>query len=186
MSRKLVFALTLLAVGLFALPAQAKEKDSVESRLDEKADSGVGGSARFTHSAPDTIGHVEITGLQPGSSARIVVHAGDCSGQSASSVTLAEVAADAKGKAVGDGLLLLKGQESVDFRKVADGAHSVSIVQQDKVVACGTLPKKGTLAVAVTDDAPPIMTIATIATAAVVLAGLVLFVVQRRNARPAA
>lgn len=140
------------------------------------------GTALFSHAPPDTIGHVELNGLKPGSAARIAVHEGSCSRLSASFVTLAEVAGDAKGKATGDGLLLLRGSESVEFRTIADGGHSVSVAQDDKTVACGAVPKQGTEAAAPGSDAPPPWnTYAAIATGVLVAAGAILFVFQRKR-----
>jgi hypothetical protein len=136
-----VLVLVLFAAALLATPAEANE--SIKSKLTEKDDSGVGGTATFSFTHPDTRALVELTGLDPGATARIIVHAGDCSGQSASFVALPDVSADAGGNATADGLLLFQGRETVELGTIADGEHSISVVQGDRTVACGEVPELG-------------------------------------------
>lgn len=173
--------LGLLAAALLALPAEAVE--SVESRLSEQDDSGVGGTATFTFTYPDTRALVEVKGLDPGAAARVTVHAGGCSRQGASFVALSDVAADADGNATADGLLLFQGSESIQLETIADGEHSISVTQGDRAVACGAVPKLGERAAEPEEESnqePPWILFATVATV-VILLGAGALAMKRRK-----
>ena len=181
MRRGTVFALVLLVVALFAPGAKAQE--SVETELSEQNDSGVRGTANFTFSLLDTRALVKLNGLDPGATARITVHAGDCSRQSASFVALPDVTADADGNATAEGLLLFQGKEAVELDTIADGAHSISVAQGDRTVACGEVMQLGQAAEEPEDDSgdePPFILIAVVATVAVLLVAVGLVIKRRR------
>jgi hypothetical protein len=164
----------LFAVVLLATPAHAQE--TVRAQLSEQNDSGVGGTATFSFTHPDTRALVELKGLDPGATARITVHAGGCSRPSASFVALPDVSADAKGNATADGLLLFQGREAVELNTIADGEHSISVAQGDRALACGEVPKLGQAAAEPDDisSEPPWIPIAGILTIVVLAAAAIL------------
>ena len=189
MRRGTVFASVLLVVALFAPGARAQESDetqeSVETELNEQNDSGVGGTANFTFLHPDTRALVKVNGLDPGATARITVHAGGCSSQSASFVALPDVTADADGNATTEGLLLFQGKEAVELDTIADGEHSISVAQGDRTVACGEVTQLGQAAEEPKDDSgdePPFILIAAVATVVVLLVAVVIAMKRRRKA----
>ena len=166
--------MVLLAAALFVIPAAAEE--SVRTELSEQDDSGVSGTATFSFTHPDTRALVKLRGLDRGATARITIHAGGCSRQSASFVSLPDAAADAQGNATAEGLLLFQGREAVELATIADGDHSISVTQGDRGLACGDVPKLGEAAPASEDDSsePPWIMIAGILTIVLLAAAAIL------------
>ncbi|MGQ0680516.1 MAG: hypothetical protein ACT4OM_12835 [Actinomycetota bacterium] len=186
MIRRAALALSVLAASGLTIPAQATE--AVRIDLSAQAESGVTGTATLTFSPPDTIAHVELGGLAPGTKARISIQEGGCDGPRKTFSTLPDTTADSQGKAVADGLVLIDGEESVALATVADGAHSVSIVRGDAQVACGEVLRVGAVAPASSQASgaePPWFFYALIATAVVLAAGGIIFKRQKNGRSPA-
>ena len=106
--------------------------------------SGVYGSASFGPYPTGTNTALVVRRLGPRGYARARLHAGTSLGRlSASFAPLPELHANRWGTARAQGRVLFRGIYDIELADVADGEHSVVIVQRGRVVAFGRIPRDG-------------------------------------------
>ena len=103
------------------------------------AKSGVAGTGTVTANGIGTGVVVRLTGLKPGSTARVLLRTGRYPSLSASFATAVTVRADARGRARGSSAIRYR-SEPVAFNIVADGRHVLAVVANGRVVAVAEIP----------------------------------------------
>jgi hypothetical protein len=101
--------------------------------------SGVAGTGTVTANGIGTGVVVRLTGLKPGSSARVLLRAGRYPRLSASFATAVNVTADTRGRARGSSAIRFR-NEPVAFNIVTDGRHVLTVVANGRVVALAEIP----------------------------------------------
>ena len=100
------------------------------------------GTASLRLVAGGTRAQIRLSGLMPKASARAILQAGTCTKSGASFALVARLRADASGKANATGAVLFHGSVEVPLRTIADGAHVIRVLAGDRVLACGTIPRR--------------------------------------------
>ena len=103
------------------------------------AKSGVVGTGTVTQNGIGTAVNVRLSGLKPGSTARVLLRAGRYPKLSASFATAVNVTADARGRARASSAIRFR-NEPVAFHVVADGRHVLTVVANGRVVAVAEIP----------------------------------------------
>jgi hypothetical protein len=103
------------------------------------AKSGVTGTGTVTQNGIGTAVAVRLTGLEPGSSARVLLRSGRYPKLSASFAHAVNVKADARGRARASSAIRFR-NEPVAFHLVADGHHVLTVVAGGKIVAIAEIP----------------------------------------------
>lgn len=125
--------------GLAALIAVACSTSGTTVELVPLGSSGVQGTAELTAANGGTEASVEVQGLPTGTTARVALHAGTCSMQGASAAPVADLQADAGGRAHGSGPILFRGTEKVPLDSIADNGHILVVEGPDRSLACGRI-----------------------------------------------
>lgn len=103
------------------------------------ARSGVAGTGTVSQNGVGTRVAVRLTGLKPGSTARVLLRSGRWPNLSASFAKGVTVKADASGRARGASALRFR-NEPVAFNIVADGYHVLTVIVSGRVVALAEIP----------------------------------------------
>jgi hypothetical protein len=103
------------------------------------ARSGVAGTGTVTQNGIGTRVAVRLNGLEPGSTARVLLRSGRWPNLSASFARAVTVKADASGRARGTSAIRFR-NEPVAFNIVADGHHVLTVVVSGRVVAQAEIP----------------------------------------------
>lgn len=130
-------ALALVAV-LLAVAVPAATAGIAETiKLAPQGGSGVAGTATVSSPGDRAAAAVSVRlrGLEPGASVRVVLNAV----KGASIVRILSARAGKTGTVVASGRVRYRG-EPVTFASIADGAHAVSVVAGDRLVARGVIP----------------------------------------------
>jgi hypothetical protein len=69
----------------------------------------------------------------------VTLHGGTCSLPGASTAPVADLRADASGRAQGGGRILFRGTEQVPLDTIADNAHILIVEGPDHPLACGRI-----------------------------------------------
>ena len=103
------------------------------------AKSGVAGTGEVRLNGIGTRVSVRLTGLEPGSTARVLLRSGRWPKLSASFATAVTVKADSAGRGRATSAIRFRG-EPVAFSIVADGDHVLTVVANGRVVALAEIP----------------------------------------------
>lgn len=134
-------AILLVAAALMLSSGVALAQSTFTVPFSPVDNSGVEGHAVLTAAGEGTNVSLDITGLAPGSTAVVTLHAGSCAAPSASFAELPGLTADADGRATAMGQVLYRGTESVALEAIADGEHIIAISQSGQMVACAWIPQ---------------------------------------------
>lgn len=139
----LALCLLLASFGL------AAAQQSVGVTLEPQAGSGVSGTATVGVPGPTAPVAISLTGLAAGAAYAVNLHSGTCAAPSASFGRLGSITADASGRgqlqatsataATGAAITLTP-------ELVLDGAHILTVLGPNGVVACGAIPWLGAIA----------------------------------------
>lgn len=130
----------VLAVAALAAPAATAAPQLAEGVIFKPvAGSGVIGTGTVTHNGAGTGVVVRLTGLKPGSVARVLLRTGRYPKLSASFAKAVNVRADAAGRGRASSAIRFR-NEPVAFQVVADGAHVLTVVQGGRIVAIAEIP----------------------------------------------
>ena len=132
-------SLSLVAAVLPVAAATASSAPTETVRFNAVGGSGVKGSATLGANGIGTKVAVRVTGLEPGSTARVLLHVGRYPKLSASFARAAGLRADARGAARATSAVRYR-SEPVSWTVVADGDHVLTIVAGGKVVAWAAIP----------------------------------------------
>jgi hypothetical protein len=140
MRTRLIF-LVAAAVAVLAVAAAAAAPPPLAEGVVFKpvAKSGVAGTGTVTQNGIGTGVVVRLRGLEPGSTARVLLRTGRYPKLSASFAKAVTVRADASGRARGSSAIRFR-DEPVAFQVVTDGHHVLAVVQNGKVVAIAEIP----------------------------------------------
>lgn len=127
----------LAALAALAMAACSSSGTTVD--LAPLGSSGVRGTAELTAVDGGTEASVEAEGLPPGTTARVTMHAGTCSLPGASAAPVADLHADAGGRARGSGSILFRGTGKVPLVTIADNDHILVVKGPDRPIACGRI-----------------------------------------------
>ena len=83
---------------------------------------------------------LQVSGLTPGESYGIQLHAGTPALPGASVTQFATVTADANGRANASGLVRFRGTEPIALLEIADGNHFLAVARSGHTVAMGAIP----------------------------------------------
>jgi hypothetical protein len=129
-----------VAVAVLAVAAAAAAPPLAEGvTFKPVAKSGVAGTGTVTKNGLGTAVNVRLSGLRPGSTARVLLRAGRYPKLSASFATAVIVKADARGRARAESAIRFR-NEPVAFHIVADGSHVLAVVANGRVVAVAEIP----------------------------------------------
>ena len=130
----------LVAAALMLSTGAALAQGTFSVPFSQVGGSGVEGSGVLTATGEGTDVSLEITGLAAGSTATATLHAGTCAAPGASFAKLADLTADASGRATASGQVLFRGADPVALQDIADGQHIIAISQSGKMVSCTWIP----------------------------------------------
>jgi hypothetical protein len=133
----LLAAAALAVVAVAAAAAAPPLAEGVTFKAVAK--SGVAGTGTVTQNGIGTGVRVRLTGLKPGSTARVLLKTGRYPNLSASFAKAVNVRADAQGRARGSSAIRFR-DEPVAFSLVADGRHVLTVVANGRVVAVAEIP----------------------------------------------
>jgi lipoprotein-anchoring transpeptidase ErfK/SrfK len=133
----LLAAAALAAIAVAAAAAAPPLAEGVTFK--PVAKSGVAGTGTVTQNGIGTGVVVRLSGLEPGSTARVLLRAGRYPRLSASFAKAVNVKADAQGRARGSSAIRFR-DEPVAFQLVADGRHVLTVVAGGRVVAVAEIP----------------------------------------------
>ena len=129
-----------MAGGPFA-ESPSRPTLSAAVRLDPVAGSRVNEVATLTaQPGGATRFELQISGMVPGMTYGIQLHASSPALPSASSTQVATVQADAFGRATASGLVRFRGTEAMLLLGIADGNHVITVVGFGQTVAVGAIP----------------------------------------------
>ncbi len=101
--------------------------------------SGVAGTGVVTQNGIGTAVSVRLNGLEPGSTARVLLRTGRYPKLSASFAKAVNAKADGRGRARASSAIRFR-NEPVAFHLVADGDHVLTVVAGGKIVAIAEIP----------------------------------------------
>jgi hypothetical protein len=138
-TRLALLAAAALAVLALAAAAAAAPQLAEGVTFKPVAKSGVAGTGTVTWNGIGTGVVVRVSGLKPGSTARVLLRTGRYPKLSASFATAVNLKADARGRARASSAIRYR-NEPVAFQIVTDGDHVLTVVANGKVVAIATIP----------------------------------------------
>jgi hypothetical protein len=138
-TRLALLAAAALAVLAIAAAAAAAPQLAEGVTFKPVAKSGVAGTGTVTWNGIGTGVVVRVSGLKPGSTARVLLRTGRYPKLSASFATAVTLKADARGRARASSAIRYR-NEPVAFQIVTDGDHVLTVVANGKVVAIATIP----------------------------------------------
>ena len=135
-----IATLVAAALAVVAVAAAAAAPPLAEGvTFKPAAKSGVAGTGVVTQNGIGTGVVVRLTGLRPGSTARVLLRTGRYPKLSASFATAVTLRADARGRARGSSAIRYR-SEPVAFNIVTDGRHVLSVIANGRVVARAEIP----------------------------------------------
>ena len=132
---------SLIVLALLLSSSTGLAQETVTVQINPVDESGVSGTAVLTADGDGTNVTLNITGLAAGAEAQVRMHANTCAMPSASFAALPDLKADATGKAAATGRVLFHGTQDVALTTMADNEHIIAIRSDERLVACGTIPK---------------------------------------------
>lgn len=139
MRTRLAF-LVAAALAVVAVSAAAAAPPLAEGvTFKAVAKSGVTGTGTVTQNGIGTAVTVQLAGLQPGSTARVLLRTGRYPRLSASFAKAVNVTADARGRARASSAIRYR-NEPVAFQIVTDGYHVLTVVAGGRIVAIAEIP----------------------------------------------
>ena len=130
----------LVAAALMLSTGTALAQSTFSVPFSQVGGSGVEGSGVLTAAGGGTDVSLDITGLAAGSTAIATLHGGTCAVPGASFTRLADLTADASGRAKSSGQVLFRGTDPVALQDIADGEHIIAVTQSGKMVSCAWIP----------------------------------------------
>jgi hypothetical protein len=137
--RALIAVLAAAVVAVAAASALAAPPLAEGVAFKPVAKSGVAGTGVVRQNGIGTAVVVRLTGLKPGSTARVLLRTGRYPKLSASFATAVTAKADARGRARASSAIRFR-NEPVAFNVVADGHHVLTVVVNGRIVALAEIP----------------------------------------------
>jgi hypothetical protein len=131
----------LLVGALLAAPgALAEAAPTLTVDLVPAAKTKVVASANVTAQGKGTAIAIRVHGLKLGTRVRAILRAGTCHAPSASFASIASGTVGSNATALLHGTVRSRGTDPVAFDTVADGSHTISVLTDAGVIACGRVP----------------------------------------------